>query len=142
MAADWSKHRENADTHDADPGLDSNMGYFKPSQIVAAPHVWAFLNDRRMLETAKLYIGSKPMLDNFGCWWSFDGKPAVKGTQRHQRDLDRLRGCKLFIYLNEDRQLLLATSEVDTTPQPPAAPILLTLPAELDPEINRLISAV
>ncbi len=91
---------------DSPPSLDSNMGYHGIDQILRAPHVLALFNDPQVLETAELYLGCKPILDNVGCWWSyggesFGGREAAKGTQRHHRDLDSLRGFKLFFYLTD-----------------------------------------
>lgn len=86
---------------DAPPSPDINMGYHGVEQILRAPHVLDLFNDPRVLETAELYLGCKPLLDNIGCWWSFGGREAAKGTQRHHRDLDSLRGFKIFFYLTD-----------------------------------------
>jgi hypothetical protein len=86
---------------DAVPGGETNMGYFSPAQIIEAPHVLDLFNDPRVLETAELFLGCKPMIDNIGCWWSYGGRPAAKGTQRYHRDFDSLRGFKLFLYLTD-----------------------------------------
>lgn len=91
---------------DSPPSPESNMGYHGVDQILRAPHVLALFNDPQVLETAELYLGCKPILDNIGCWWSwggesFGGREAAKGTQRHHRDLDSLRGFKLFFYLTD-----------------------------------------
>jgi len=83
------------------PSLETNMGYFDIAQILQAPHVLALFNDRRVLETAELYLGCKPLLDNIGCWWSYGDRPAAKGTQRYHRDFDSIRGFKLFLYLTD-----------------------------------------
>ncbi|HVJ53235.1 MAG TPA: hypothetical protein VM689_12270 [Aliidongia sp.] len=86
---------------DAVPSLDINMGYFSTEQTLKAPHVLEIFNDPRVLETAELYLGCKPMLDNIGCWWSYGDRPAAKGTQRYHRDFDSIRGFKLFVYLTD-----------------------------------------
>lgn len=91
---------------DSPPSAESNMGYHGIDQILRAPHVLALFNQPRVLETAELYLGCKPLLDNIGCWWSwggesFGGREAAKGTQRHHRDLDSLRGFKIFFYLTD-----------------------------------------
>jgi len=86
---------------DAVPSLETNMGYFGADQIVKAPHVLDLFNDPRVLETAELYLGCKPMLDNIGCWWSYGDRPRAKGTQRYHRDFDSIRGFKLFLYLTD-----------------------------------------
>lgn len=91
---------------DSPPTPESNMGYHGIDQILRAPHVLALLNDPQVLETAELYLGCKPILDNIGCWWSyggegFGGRETAKGTQRHHRDLDSLRGFKIFFYLTD-----------------------------------------
>lgn len=91
---------------DSPPSPESNMGYHGIDQILQAPHVLALFNDPQVLETAELYLGCKPILDNIGCWWSyggasFGGREAAKGTQRHHRDLDSLRGFKIFFYLTD-----------------------------------------
>ncbi|AWK90223.1 hypothetical protein [Azospirillum thermophilum] len=86
---------------DAPPSPESNMGYFGVEQILKAPHVLDLFNNPLVLETAELFLGCKPLLDNIGCWWSFGDRPAAKGTQRHHRDLDSLRGFKLFFYLTD-----------------------------------------
>ena len=91
---------------DAPPSPDSNMGYHGIDQILRAPRVLDLFNDPRVLETAELYLGCKPLLDNIGCWWSYGGetfgaRDAAKGTQRHHRDLDSLRGFKIFFYLTD-----------------------------------------
>lgn len=91
---------------DSPPSPESNMGYHSIDQILRAPHVLDLFNDPRVLETAELYLGCKPLLDNIGCWWSyggesFGGREAAKGTQRHHRDLDSLRGFKIFFYLTD-----------------------------------------
>jgi len=87
--------------YDEPPSSETNMGYFHPHQIVSAPHVLRLLNDPVVLETAELYLGCKPLLDNIGCWWSFGDRPIAKGTQRYHRDYDSVRGFKLFIYLSD-----------------------------------------
>jgi hypothetical protein len=86
---------------DAPASPDTNMGYFSVAEILAAPHVLALFNDPVVLETAELFLGCKPLLDNIAGWWSFGGRPAARGTQRYHRDLDSLRGFKLFIYLTD-----------------------------------------
>ncbi|KAA0593773.1 hypothetical protein FZ942_23065 [Azospirillum lipoferum] len=91
---------------DSPPSPDSNMGYHGIDQILRAPHVLDLFNDPQVLEVAELYLGCKPILDNIGCWWSwggesFGGRDAAKGTQRHHRDLDSLRGFKIFFYLTD-----------------------------------------
>lgn len=91
---------------DSPPSPDSNMGYHSIEQILRAPRVMDLFNDPRVLETAELYLGCKPLLDNIGCWWSYGGetfgaREAAKGTQRHHRDLDSLRGFKIFFYLTD-----------------------------------------
>lgn len=91
---------------DAPASPDSNMGYHSVEQILQAPHVMDLFNDPQVLETAELYLGCKPILDNIGCWWSYGGetfgaREAAKGTQRHHRDLDSLRGFKIFFYLTD-----------------------------------------
>jgi hypothetical protein len=83
------------------PSPDTNMGQYRPAQIFAAPGVLTIFNDPLVLELAELYLGCKPTLDNVGCWWSYAGRPAAKGTQRFHRDWDNLRGFKLFIYLTD-----------------------------------------
>ncbi|PWC40621.1 hypothetical protein [Azospirillum sp. TSO35-2] len=91
---------------DSPPSLESNMGYHGIDQILRAPHAMGLFNDPRVLETAELYLGCKPILDNIGCWWSyggesFGGRQGPRGTQRHHRDLDSLRGFKIFFYLTD-----------------------------------------
>lgn len=83
------------------PSAETNMGYFSVKQTIEAPHVLDIFNDRRVLETAELYLGCKPMLDNIGCWWSYGDRPVPKGTQRYHRDFDAIRGFKLFLYLTD-----------------------------------------
>jgi hypothetical protein len=88
------------------PNPDSNMGYHSIEQILRAPHALSLLNHPTVLETAELYLGCKPVLDNVGCWWSwggdsFGGRQGAKGTQRFHRDLDSLRGFKIFFYLTD-----------------------------------------
>jgi len=87
--------------YDQPPSPETNMGYFDPHQIVSAPHVLRLFNDPVVLETAELYLGCKPLIDNIGCWWSFGDRPVAKGTQRYHRDYDSVRGFKLFIYLSD-----------------------------------------
>jgi hypothetical protein len=87
--------------YDAPPSPESNMGYFAIEDTLAAPGLLALLNDPDVLAAAELYLGCKPMLDNLSCWWSFGDRPVAKGTQRYHRDLDSLRGFKLFIYLTD-----------------------------------------
>lgn len=77
------------------------MGYFSAADIVAAPHLMTLFNNPVVLEVAELYLGCKPLLDNLGAWWSYGDRPAAKGTQRYHRDLNSLRGFKLFIYLTD-----------------------------------------
>ncbi len=113
VAADLRRHFEAEPCHDpyrphlgrfhadAPPSREINMGYYAVEQILRAPHVLALLNDRRVLETAELYLGCKPLLDNIGCWWSFGDREVAKGTQRLHRDLDSLRGFKVFFYLTD-----------------------------------------
>lgn len=87
---------------DAVPSDEINMGYFDPSQILAAPYVWRdIFNDPRVLAAAENYLGCKPVLDNIGAWWSFGNRPAAKGTQKWHRDFDSVRGIKLFVYLSD-----------------------------------------
>lgn len=87
---------------DGVPSDEINMGYFDPSQILAAPYVWrGIFNDPRVLAAAECYLGCKPILDNIGAWWSFGNRPAAKGTQRWHRDFDSIRGFKLFVYLSD-----------------------------------------
>jgi hypothetical protein len=86
---------------DAPPDPATNMGFFTAAEILAAPHVLALLNDPMVLETAELFLGCKPLLDNISCWWSYGGKSSAKGTQRYHRDFDSLRGFKLFLYLSD-----------------------------------------
>ena len=80
---------------------ETNMGYYDAAQILAAPDVLDLFNDPVILETAELYLGCKPLLDNIGAWWSYPGRPAAKGTQRYHRDLDSFGGFKMFIYLTD-----------------------------------------
>ncbi len=86
---------------DAPASPETNMGYISLVDTLAAPHLMRLLNDQAVLEAAELYLGCKPLLDNVGAWWSFGDRPAAKGTQRYHRDLDSLRGFKLFIYLTD-----------------------------------------
>jgi hypothetical protein len=86
---------------DAPASPETNMGYFRPEEILRAPHVLELLNDPAVLETAERYLGCKPLLDNIGAWWAFGGRSAAKGTQRYHRDFDSLKGFKLFIYLTD-----------------------------------------
>lgn len=86
---------------DAVPSPETNMGYFDAAQIVRAPHVLEIFNDPHVLQTAELYLGCKPLLDNIGCWWSYGDRPVAKGTQRYHRDFDSIRGFKLFLYLTD-----------------------------------------
>ncbi|WP_083897168.1 hypothetical protein [Azospirillum sp. B506] len=118
VVADLRAYFENTPCHDPfrphlgwfrpdnPPSPDSNMGYHGIDQILLAPHVLALFNNPQVLEAAELYLGCKPILDNIGCWWSwggesFGGRDAAKGTQRHHRDLDSLRGFKIFFYLTD-----------------------------------------
>ncbi len=118
FVADLHRYFENTPCHDpfrphlgwfrpdTPPSPESNMGYHSADQILRAPHVIDLFNDPRVLETAELYLGCKPLLDNIGCWWSYGGetfgaRDAAKGTQRHHRDLDSLRGFKIFFYLTD-----------------------------------------
>lgn len=87
--------------YDAPASPETNMGYFGAEEILRAPHVQDLFNDPAVLETAELYLGCKPLLDNIGAWWAFGDRPAAKGTQRYHRDFDSLRGFKLFIYLTD-----------------------------------------
>lgn len=86
---------------DAPASPETNMGYYTAAQILAAPGVLDLFNDPVLLETAELYLGCKPLLDNIGAWWSYPGRPAAKGTQRYHRDLDSFGGFKMFIYLTD-----------------------------------------
>ncbi len=86
---------------DAPPSPETNMGYYDAGQILRAPHVLGLFNDPVILETAELYLGCKPLLDNCGAWWSYPGRPTAKGTQRFHRDLDAFAGFKLFVYLTD-----------------------------------------
>lgn len=86
---------------DAPASPDSNMGYYTPQQILAAPRVLALFNDPDVLAVAELYLGAKPLLDNIGAWWSYGDRPTAKGTQRFHRDWDSWRGFKLFFYLTD-----------------------------------------
>jgi len=86
---------------DAVPSPETNMGYFSVEQILRAPHALDLFNDPSVLETAELYLGCKPMLDNIGAWWSYGDRPVAKGTQRYHRDFDSIRGFKLFLYLTD-----------------------------------------
>ncbi len=88
-------------SYDAPPSAETNMGFYRADQIVAAPHVLRLFNDPLILQAMELYLGCKPMIDNIGCWWSFAGRTAAKGTQRYHRDLDCFGGAKLFIYLTD-----------------------------------------
>jgi hypothetical protein len=86
---------------DAPASPETNMGYYNAAQILAAPGFLDLFNDPVILETAELYLGCKPLLDNIGAWWSYPGRPAAKGTQRYHRDLDSFGGFKMFIYLTD-----------------------------------------
>ncbi len=86
---------------DAPASPETNMGYYNARQILAAPGFLDLFNDPVILETAELYLGCKPLLDNIGAWWSYPGRPAAKGTQRYHRDLDSFGGFKMFIYLTD-----------------------------------------
>ena len=88
-------------TFDAPASPETNMGYYDAAQILAAPGALDLFNDPIVLETAELYLGCKPLIDNIGAWWSYPGRPAAKGTQRYHRDLDSFAGFKLFIYLTD-----------------------------------------
>jgi hypothetical protein len=87
--------------YDAPASPETNMGYYEAAQILAAPGVLDLFNDPVILETAELYLGCKPLIDNIGAWWSYPGRPAAKGTQRYHRDLDSFGGFKMFIYLTD-----------------------------------------
>lgn len=86
---------------DAPASPETNMGYYDAEQILAAPGFLDLFNDPVVLETAELYLGCKPLLDNIGAWWSYPGRPTAKGTQRYHRDLDAFGGFKMFIYLTD-----------------------------------------
>jgi hypothetical protein len=101
LCADPYRPHLGAFRFDAPASPETNMGYFSAPDVVAAPHLMKLLNDPDVLAAAELYLGCKPMLDNLGVWWSFGDRPAAKGTQRYHRDLDSLRGFKLFIYLTD-----------------------------------------
>lgn len=88
-------------SYDKPPSEETNIGYYSLEDILAAPHVLDLLNDPLMLESAELYLGCKPFIDNLGAWWSYGGRPQAKGTQRYHRDLDSYRGFKQFIYLTD-----------------------------------------
>ena len=80
---------------------ETHMGYYDAAQILEAPGALDLFNDPVLLETAELYLGCKPLIDNIGAWWSYPGRPAAKGTQRYHRDLDSFGGFKMFIYLTD-----------------------------------------
>jgi hypothetical protein len=86
---------------EAPPSAEINMGYYNLAEVLRTPHVLRLLNDPRLLETAELYLGCKPTIDNIGCWWSYPDRSAAKGTQRYHRDFDCWRGIKVFLYLND-----------------------------------------
>ncbi len=83
------------------PSAETNMGYYTPQQILAAPGVWELFNHPLVLETAGLFLGCKPTIDNIGTWWSFADRAEAKGTQWFHRDWDNIRSFKLFLYLTD-----------------------------------------
>lgn len=86
---------------DAVPSPDTNMGYYRVQQTLAAPGLWDLFNHPLVLATAGLFLGCKPTLDNIGTWWSFTGRDQAKGTQWFHRDWDNIRAVKLFVYLTD-----------------------------------------
>lgn len=86
---------------DAVPSTETNMGYYRQDQILAAPGVWDLFNHPLVLETAGLFLGCKPTIDNIGTWWSFADRAQARGTQWFHRDWDNIRSVKLFLYLTE-----------------------------------------
>lgn len=80
---------------------ESNIGYFTDEQVLRAPHLLDLMNDRLLLETAELYLGAKPVIDNIGCAWRFPGRETPKGVQRFHRDFDCARNVKAFWYLTD-----------------------------------------
>lgn len=87
--------------YDQVPSDEVNVAYYDYDEIVRAPHVFRIFNDPLVLQIAEIYLGCKPVLDNIGASWSFPGRTVAKGAQRHHRDLDTVRGFKMFIYLTD-----------------------------------------
>jgi hypothetical protein len=86
---------------DAPASDETNIGYFTTEQVLRAPHLLDLANDRLLLETAELYLGARPVIDNIGCAWHFPGREQAKGVQRFHRDFDCARNLKAFWYLTD-----------------------------------------
>jgi len=88
-------------TWDKVPSEETNIGYYTWDEVIRAPHLLDIANSPDILQTAELYLGCKPVIDNIGAAWSFPGRETAKGVQRFHRDFDCARCFKLFIYLTD-----------------------------------------
>jgi len=59
--------------------------------------------DESLLILAQTYLGCKPILDLFACWWSvpLDREPEFGSAQFYHYDMDRLKFIKFFFYLTD-----------------------------------------
>jgi hypothetical protein len=86
---------------DAVPSSETNLGYYEADELVTAPGALGLVNHPLLLEVAELYLGCRPTLDNFQCWWSFPNRNEAKGTQWYHRDWDNIRSLRFFVYLTD-----------------------------------------
>lgn len=83
------------------PSPETNMGIYGHDISAKAPHALEFLNAPILLETAELYLGCKPLIDNVFAWWSYSNRTEAKGTQWYHRDVDSMKFLKAFIFLTD-----------------------------------------
>ena len=76
---------------------------FTMGDVVANQDVQTLLCDLSILSVAQAYLGSRPIADVLGLWWSTSANAvASKAAAQHfHYDLDRVKWLKFFIYLTD-----------------------------------------
>ena len=85
--------------------LNQKMGYVKTEELFKINEILKLINDEEIIKIVEEKLGTKAILDNLWCWWSFKNKDQALGPQNFHRDYNTLNFVKLFVYLtdvNED----------------------------------------
>ena len=71
----------------------------------SSPHLRALAFDRQLLELARHYLGTEPVLSGASVWWSFagpaDGEQQRQAGQAFHYDIDGFASLAFFFYLTD-----------------------------------------
>ncbi len=86
------------------PGTPTSEIYrFTHNDILSNPDIQEIALDPSLIQIARNYFKSEPILDIPGMWWSTDflKEASAEAAQLYHFDLERFKWLKLFIYLND-----------------------------------------